>query len=55
MDVYGNRELIYEGAYNVLHAIPIKPRTPPPQLPDRVVWPGTGPIATGRTRDVLQR
>jgi hypothetical protein len=42
MDVYGNRELIYEGAYNVLHAIAIKPRTPPPQIPDRVVWPGTG-------------
>jgi hypothetical protein len=43
MDVYGNRDLIYEGVYNVLHAIPIRTRTPPPQLPDRVVWPGTGP------------
>lgn len=43
MDVHGNRELIYEGVYNVLHAIPVRTRTPPPQLPDRVVWPGTGP------------
>jgi hypothetical protein len=43
MDVYGNRELIYEGVYNVLHAIPVRTRQPPPQQPDRVVWPGTGP------------
>jgi hypothetical protein len=43
MDVYGNRELIYEGAYNVLHAIPVKPRQAPRQLADRVLWPGTGP------------
>ncbi len=42
MDVYGNRELLYEGVYNVLHAIPVRPRTPPPAMPDRVIWPGTG-------------
>ncbi len=42
MDVHGNRELIYEGAYHVWHAIPVKPRPAPPQIPDRVAWPGTG-------------
>jgi hypothetical protein len=42
MDVHGNRELIYEGAYNILHAIPIKPRPRPHTRPDRVAWPGAG-------------
>jgi len=42
MDVHGNRDLIYEGVYNVWHAIPVKPRTAPPTQPDRVAWPGTG-------------
>ena len=42
MDVHGNRELIYEGAENVWHAIPVKPRPVPPRQPDRVAWPGTG-------------
>ena len=42
MDVHGNRELIYEGSYNVWHAMPIEPRPVPPRQPDRVVWPGTG-------------
>ena len=42
MDVQGNRELIYEGAHNVLHAIPVRPRAKPTALPDRVAWPGTG-------------
>ncbi len=42
MDVHGNRDLIYEGAYNVWHAMPVKPRPMPPQHPDRVAWPGTG-------------
>jgi len=42
MDVHGNRELIYEGAYNVWHAMPVKPRPRPPRHPDRVAWPGTG-------------
>jgi len=42
MDVDGNRELIYEGTHNILHAIPVRPRPKPPALPDRVAWPGTG-------------
>ena len=42
MDVHGNRDLIYEGIYNVWHAIPVRPRPLPPSQPDRVVWPGTG-------------
>jgi hypothetical protein len=42
MDVHGNRDLIYEGVYNVWHAIPVKPRPVPPRQPDRVAWPGTG-------------
>jgi len=42
MDVYGNRELIYEGAHNIWHAIPVRPRPVPPRQPDRVAWPGTG-------------
>jgi hypothetical protein len=43
MDVHGNRELIYEGAHHVLHAIPVRPRSVPPEQPNRVAWPGTGP------------
>jgi len=42
MDVQGNRDLIYEGVHNVLHAIPVKPRPMPPRVSDRVAWPGTG-------------
>jgi hypothetical protein len=42
MDVHGNRELIYEGEFNVWHALPVKPRPVPPRQPDRVAWPGTG-------------
>ncbi len=42
MDVDGNRELIYTGKFNVWHAMPVKPRKPPPQHADRVAWPGTG-------------
>ena len=34
MDVYGNRELLYEGGQNVLYAQPVRPRKAPPQLPD---------------------
>ncbi len=41
MDVYGNRELIYEGAYNIWHAMPLMPREAPPAHIDRVAWPGT--------------
>ena len=39
MDVDGNRELIYEGAHNILHALPIRTRRRPPVLPERVAWP----------------
>jgi len=40
MDVDGNRELIYEGVHNVLHALPLRPRPQPPVIADRVQWPG---------------
>jgi hypothetical protein len=40
MDPRGNRELVYEGATNVLYAMPVKPRERPPLIPDRVTWPG---------------
>lgn len=43
MDVFGNRELIYEGIHNILNAIPVKARQRPPVHSDVVVWPGTGP------------
>lgn len=43
MDIHGNRELVYEGRHNVWHAMPIQPRPVPQRIPDRVVWPGTGP------------
>ncbi len=39
MDVDGNRELICEGTHHVLHAMPLKPRTRPPVIADRVAWP----------------
>ncbi len=39
MDVDGNRELVYEGENNILHAMPLKPRTKPPAIVDRVAWP----------------
>jgi hypothetical protein len=42
MDVHGNRDLVYEGVYNVWHAIPVRPRPAPPAQPSRVAWPGTG-------------
>jgi hypothetical protein len=42
MDVYGNRELIYEGKHNVWHTMPLKSREMPPVIPDLVEWPGTG-------------
>ena len=51
MDLQGNRELIYEGAYNVLYAMPVKSRARPPLIPDRVAWPGRErdgqPVAPG--------
>jgi len=39
MDVHGNRELLYEGAHHVLHAMPVRPRPRPPILPDVTQWP----------------
>jgi len=51
MDVRGNRELIYEGAHNVWHAMPVRARSVTPRQPDMVAWPGTGkkrkPLQTG--------
>jgi hypothetical protein len=39
MDVWGNRELIYEGTHNIFHALPLRPRPRPPVIADRVAWP----------------
>ena len=39
MDVDGNRELIHEGDHHVLHALPVRPRSRPPVVPDGVAWP----------------
>jgi hypothetical protein len=39
MDLYGNRELVYEGVHNIWHAMPLKPRPRPPVIADRVEWP----------------
>ncbi|MBI5684968.1 MAG: PD40 domain-containing protein [Verrucomicrobia bacterium] len=39
MDTDGNRELIYEGAHNIFHAMPLKARPLPPVVADRVAWP----------------
>jgi hypothetical protein len=41
MDVWGNKELVYQGAYDVLYAQPVRPRPRPPVIPDRVDWPGS--------------
>ncbi|MHC4622831.1 MAG: HzsA-related protein [Planctomycetota bacterium] len=53
MDVYGNREFIFEGAHNIWYAIPVKPRKPPPVHVDRVAWPGTGKNRTEPEPGVL--
>jgi len=51
MDIYGNRELIYEGSFHILYGTPIRPRSVPPVIPDQVVWAGAqkdaAPIAPG--------
>ena len=39
MDTAGNKELIYEGVHNILHAMPLKPRPKPAVKPDSVQWP----------------
>ena len=55
MDVDGNRELVYEGVHNILHAIPLRPRSRPPQIPDRVAWPSRRAARTrGRSYFQLQ-
>ncbi len=40
MDYDGNMELLFKGAYNVLHAQPVRARTPPAVIPSSVRWPG---------------
>jgi len=42
MDVYGNRELIYEGTHHIWYAMPVKPRQCPMVQTNRVAWPGSG-------------
>jgi hypothetical protein len=42
MDIHGNRELLYAGLRTVWYAQPLRPRTPPPAIPDRVAWPRAG-------------
>jgi hypothetical protein len=39
MDTDGNRELVYEGTHNILHAMPVKARPKPPVIPSSVQWP----------------
>jgi len=41
MDVEGNRELVYEGAQQIFHALPLKPRARPHVIPDQVDWTRT--------------
>ncbi|MFV1968679.1 MAG: hypothetical protein ACC628_24935, partial [Pirellulaceae bacterium] len=41
MDIYGNRELLYEGDNNVLYAQPVRSRKSPPRLPDIADMPGS--------------
>ncbi len=51
MDVAGNRELIYAGAFHALFALPVKSRPLPPAIPERIAWAGAQkdgkPIAPG--------
>ena len=41
MDIYGNRELIYEGDNNILYAQPVRSRRSPPLLPEVADMPGS--------------
>ena len=41
-DVYGNKELIYEGAYNAYYASPVREREVPLEMVDKVQWPEIG-------------
>lgn len=38
-DVYGNKELIYEGDFNAYYGVPVRPRSVPLVKPDTVAWP----------------
>ena len=40
MDYDGNMELLYQGEFNILHAMPVRQRPAPPQIPSTVQWPG---------------
>ena len=42
MDIYGNKELIFQGNHNAYHATPVRERPMPPVLLDRVEWPEIG-------------
>jgi hypothetical protein len=42
MDIHGNRELLYAGRQTVWYAQPLRVRTSPPVLPNRVAWPVAG-------------
>ncbi len=42
-DVYGNKELVYQGDHNAYHAVPFRPRTVPLERPDVVKWPEIDP------------
>ncbi len=39
MDIDGNRELLYEGTHNIFYAMPLRARSRPPVIADRVAWP----------------
>ena len=41
MDIDGNRELIYQGAFSALYGLPVRPRLAPRSVPDVVAWPGS--------------
>lgn len=41
MDIYGNRELIYEGDNNMLYAQPVRSRKTPRHIPDIADMPGS--------------
>lgn len=51
MDVDGNRELIYQGTYNIWNAFPIKPRPAPMLQSDRVAWPNNNDKLERRAED----
>ncbi len=44
MDIHGNRELLYAGRQTVWYAQPVRPRTPPPVIPNRTAWPAAGEL-----------